>query len=209
MRTLVVVAVLAVSGSASAGGLGAIAIPPVAVEVGAGTPLGETSPLAASTELRVGGSFASLYWKPTSADFTIGYVGSYRSLPAESASARSTLTPPEASLQLHGAYLEAGYAVENHRHWRTWLAARVETLVGDYRDRHLNVIGGAVRIGTELYAAGGGAAGGGNALAVFAGAVAIGVYVEGTARTLPEELGPVGVGAGVSMRLPFIAAIGG
>jgi hypothetical protein len=206
---LVVVAVLAASGPATAGGLGAIAIPSLAVEVGAGTPLGQTSALASSTELRVGASFASLYWKPTSVDFTIGYVGSYRSPPSEPYAARTTGMPVESTLQLHGAYLEAAHAVETHRHWRTWLAARVETLAGDYEDRRLNVVGGAVRIGTELYAAGGGAAGGGNALAVFAGAVAIGVYVEGTARTLPKELGPLGVGAGVSMRLPFIAAIGG
>jgi hypothetical protein len=60
----------------------------------------------------------------------------------------------------------------------------------------------------ELYSTGAFGASDNRTAAWFAGAFALGVYVEGTVRTLPQELGPVGVGAGVSVRVPFIAAIG-
>jgi hypothetical protein len=205
-RMRVAIAALAVCLSAPASASpGAIAIPPVAVDMGAGIAKGAES--VPSTELRVGGSWASLYWKPTSFDIAIGYVGSYRSLAPTGEAARST-TIIENSLRLHGAYFEVAHAIENHRHWRTWLGARIETLTGDYRERSIHAVGGALRLGAELYSAGVGGGGGGNAAAVFAGVFGLGVYVEGTARSLPKELGPVGIGAGVSVRIPFLAAIG-
>jgi hypothetical protein len=208
MRTLVVVVVLAASSVPAAAKPGAIAIPPVAVDLGAGTPLGDAPTALASTELRIGASWASLYWKPTSVDFTLGYIGSFRDLAGDGLSLRGDVVPGT-TLSLNGIYAETSYAVESHRHWRTWLGARVETLVGDYQSRTLDVVGGAVRLGAELYSTGVHGGGDRNVVAVVAGAFALGIYVEGTARTLPKELGPVGVGAGVSMRVPFIAAIGG
>lgn len=207
MRSLVVVAVLA-SATPAAAKPGAIAIPPVAVDLGAGTALGTSPTALASTELRVGFSWASLYWKPTPVDFTLGYIGSFRDLAGDGVSLRGDIVPQN-TLTLNGVYAETSYAVESHRHWRTWLGARVETLVGDYESRTLTVVGGALRLGAELYSTGVHGGTGRNVVAVVAGAFAVGVYVEGTARTLPKELGPVGVGAGVSMRIPFIAAIGG
>jgi len=201
--------VLAISGSASASP-GAGALPPMAVEVGAGTPIGiePTAATIASTELRIGVSWASLYWKPTKLDITFGYVGSYRTLLDGDTNIARSIEVPAHELRLHGMYTELAYALENHRHWRTWLGARVETLSGDYRDRSINALGAAIRIGSELYSTGVHAIGDHKAVAFLAGAFAIGVYVEGTARTLPKELGPVGVGAGVSVRIPFVAAIG-
>lgn len=201
------VAVLAVLPRLADASPGAIAIPPLAIELGVGTPLGGAAATsAASTELRAGGSWASLYWRPTRFDVAIGYVGSYRTLVL--ADTARSLGAPSRELELHGAYLELGYAIENHRHWRTWLGARVETMAGDYGGRTLGVVGGAVRISSELYSTGVHGGSDNRVVAMFAGAFALGVYVEGTARTLPRELGPVGVGAGVSMRIPFIAAIG-
>ena len=67
--------------------------------------------------------------------------------------------------------------------------------------------GVALRLATELYTIGARAGGDNNALGFFAGAFAIGVYVEATRRTLPAELGPVGVAAGLTVRVPFIAAV--
>lgn len=205
---LVVTAAMALTSSSSASP-GAIAVPPMSIDVGAGTPVGlaATATTVASTELRIGASWASLYWKPTRFDVTIGYLGSYRTLLEGDGLARQAALPTN-ELRLHGLYTEVSYAIENHRHWRTWLGARIETLTGEYRERPLGAIGAAVRIGTELYSTGAHAGGDSRVLAMVAGAVAIGVYVEGTARTLPRELGPVGVGAGVSVRIPFIAAIG-
>jgi hypothetical protein len=212
MRSLagvVVAAALGVSAPATASP-GAIAVPPMSIDVGAGTPVGlaATATTVASTELRIGASWASLYWKPTRFDVTIGYVGSFRTLLDDGVAARSTALPTT-ELRLHGLYTEMSYAIENHRHWRTWLGGRIETLTGDYRERSLGAVGAAVRIGSELYSTGAHGGGDNKVVAMIAGAFAIGVYVEGTARTLPRELGPVGVGAGVTVRVPFIAAIGG
>jgi hypothetical protein len=208
--TVAVALTLTAAGAASASP-GAIAVPPMSIDVGAGTPVGleATATTVASTELRIGASWASLYWKPTRFDVSIGYVGSYRTLLADGAVARTTSLPAANELRLHGVYTEVSYAIENHRHWRTWLGGRIETLTGEYRERSLGAVGAAVRIGSELYSTGAHAGGGGSVVAMAAVAFAIGVYVEGTARTLPRELGPVGVGAGVSVRIPFIAAIGG
>jgi len=206
MRSLVVVA-LCLSSTAFAGGKPAgIIVPPIAAEVGAGTPIGHATPTANSTELRIGVHSASLYWKPTRFDVGIGFAGSYRSMPVDAlAPSTDRLTDP--GLSLSGLYFSFAYAIENHRHWRTWLGGRVDGLSGDYQGRSLNVVGGAVRLSAEIYAAGAGAAGDRNVLAFMAGAFALGVYIEGTARTLPDELGPVGIGAGVSMRVPFLLAV--
>lgn len=207
MRFVLVAAVLCLSSTALAGGKPAgIIVPPVQAELGAGTPIGHATPMANSTELRIGVHSASLYWKPTRFDVGVGFVGSYRTLPVD-ALARSTdrLTDPQ--LSLSGVYFSFGYAIENHRHWRTWIGGRIDGMSGDYQGRSINVVGGAVRLNAEIYAAGAGAAGDRNVLAFMAGAWALGVYIEGTARTLPDELGPVGVGAGVSMRVPFLLAV--
>ncbi len=208
MRSLVVAAALTLTTTAFAGGKPAgIIVPPMEAEVGMGTPVGATSPLSNSTELRVGAHWASLAWKPTRLDVGIGFAGSYRTQPASSALARSSDQLGDESVSLKGLYFSLAYAIESHRYWRTWLGARVDTMTGSYQGRTLNVVGGAVRIGAEFFAAGAAASGDRNVFAIIAGAWALGVYVEGTARTLPDELGPVGVAAGVSMRVPFILAV--
>lgn len=207
MRGLVVAALVTVSTPAAAKP-GFIVVPPIEAELGAGTPIGEATPIANSTELRVGMHSASLYWKPTRFDVGIGYAGSFRTLPLDSLARTdgAVLEPPE--LRLHGLYFTFNYAVENHKNWRTWIGARVDGMSGDYQGRSLNVFGGAIRLGAEIYAAGVGAAGDNKVVALMAGAWALGVYVEGTARTLPDELGPIGIGAGMSVRVPFLLAAG-
>lgn len=131
----------------------------------------------------------------------------FRTLANEPALRAIDGTYSEPTLTLNGLYFSLAYAIENHRHWRTWIGGRIETMTGDYHERSLDVIGGSVRISAEIFSAGVGAAGDRNVLAFMAGAWALGVYVEGTARNLPDELGPVGVGAGVSMRVPFLLAV--
>ncbi len=208
MRALVVAALVTMSAPALAGHKPAgILVPPMEAELGASAPLGVATPQSNSTELRVGVHSASLYWKPTRFDVGVGYVGSFRSLPSDRSLRTIDGQIAEPSLNLSGIYFSFAYAIENHRHWRTWLGGRVDTMTGRYQDRTLNVVGGSVRLSAELYAAGVGGAGDRNVLALMAGAWALGVYVEGTARTLPDELGPVGVGAGVTMRVPFLLAV--
>jgi hypothetical protein len=201
---LVVVGVM--TSSAAASPFGAILIPPAEVDIGAGTPIGNVI-VGSSTEVRVGIHSASLYWKPTRFDLGVGYAGSYRDV-AHGYAARSG-EYDDTTLKLHGLYFSAAYAIEQHKYWRTWLGARLEGLNGRYGGESYSVIGAAVRVAAEVYSAGAGGGGGSRAVGFFAGTFALGVYVEGTRRFyLPAELGPNGVGAGVTMRIPFIAALG-
>lgn len=185
---------------------GAIVVPPAEVEIGAGSPLGDTT-AGVSTEFRAGVHWAALYWRPTRFDVGVGYVGSSRPTPVSSAVER-TVAPDEDTLALHGIYVSAAYAIESHEHWRTWIGGRVEALAGQLDGRTLTTTAVALRLQTEVYTAGVRALGDHNAVGVFAGAFAVGVYVEGMRRGLPTELGPVGVAAGLTMKIPFIAGIG-
>jgi hypothetical protein len=206
MRWWLALVVVGVTTSSAAASPGAIFIPPAEVDIGAGTPIGDVV-VGSSTELRVGVHSASLYWKPTPVDIGIGYAGSYRDVTPSYAARASGYE--DSTFKLHGLYFSASYAIEKHRHWRTWLGARVEGLNGSYGGHSYSVIGTALRIAAELYSAGVGGAGDSRAVGFFAGTFGLGVYVEGTRRfNLPAELGPNGVGAGLTMRIPFIAALG-
>ena len=206
MRGWLVLVVLSTSSVATAKP-GAIFIPPAEVDIGAGTSIGDIA-VGASTEVRAGVHWASLYWRPTPLDIGIGYAGSFRELLPPYA--QRSLDPEQNQLSLHGMYFSMSYAIENHGFWRTWLGARVEGLSGDHAGKRYDVLGAALRIHSELYSTGAKGVGNNNVAAFFAGAFALGVYVEGTKRFgLPAELGSAGVGAGVTMRVPFILAIGG
>ena len=206
MRGWIAVVVVAVTTSVAAASPGVIFIPPAEVDIGAQAPIGNVL-VTSSTEVRVGVHSASLYWKPTDLDIGIGYIGSYRDV-APAFAARSG-EYEDNTFKLHGLYFSASYAIEKHRHWRTWLGGRVEGMSGSYGGESYNVIGTALRLAAEMYSAGVGGAGDSRAVGFFAGTFALGVYVEGTHRfNLPAELGPNGVGAGVTMRIPFIAALG-
>ncbi len=203
---LAVLAVLLAASTAHAGG-GAIAVPPMEVDVGAGSPIG-AAVAGPSTEVLAGIHWASLYWHPTKVDVGIGYVGSFRPvLPGYEA--RSTMdTSADNILRLDGGYLSIGYAIESHRYWRTWLDARVETLHASVNQTSFNALGAALRISTEVFVAGAAGGGGGGGGVLCAGTFALGVYVEAVHRDLPAELGSNGLSAGLSMRLPFILAAG-
>jgi hypothetical protein len=193
---LLLVASITLSGTAHAG-KGAIAIPPLELDVGVGVPVG--SPDASmSTEVLAGVHWASLMWKPTSFDVGVGYVGSFRRAHDQPAS------EIEARVRMHGGYLSLSRRLVGAQYWRTWLTARGELLRATDGERDFSAIGGALRISTELF--GSGAAGGNNAVAI--GTIAVGLYFEATVRDVPAELGRVGVTSGVLCRLPFFAAGG-
>ncbi len=177
------------------------------VDVGSSVAIGGDAIVGPSIDVLAGIHWASLYWKPTAVDVGLGFVGSYRDV-IPTAIARST-TPSTADnrLSLSGAYADVAYAVENHRHWRTWIAARVETLRGSVDGRSFSAFGAAARISTELFVSGARVTSRRNSIGVVSGALALGMYVEAVRRDLPRELGPLSVAAGLTIRVPFIAAV--
>jgi len=194
MRLAVALVILSASAVAHAGGFAGIIVPPAEVDYGVGPVVGGASAVTGpSQELLAGVHWASLYWKPTDLDVGAGYVGISR--PVLPGYAKNNL------MHADGAYFDVAYTLERHRHWRTWLSGRVEYLSSGP--------GVAVRIANEVYSHAVGGAGGGNALAVVAGTFALGFYVEASHRSLEPELGPNAVTAGVSVRVPFMMAVGG
>jgi len=199
---------------------GAILVPPMEVDFGVGTPIGNSN-VTSSTELRAGVHWASLSWKPTWLDVGIGYAGSWRGIEPMYFARTSDGTIEDQTLALHGVYVELGYAIENEKNWRTWIGGRVEGFTGKLNDndivavakgrsaeRELLAVGGALRIATEFYIPGVKGVGDARTLGFYAGTWALGIYVEGSQRSLPAELGPLSVAAGVTARVPFILAIG-
>lgn len=203
MRAWMVAALVCVSGVAVAKPAGII-VPPVEAEMGAGSPL-DGSDVGTSTEFRIGLHWASLYWKPTRWDVGVGFVTSSRS--TFTGTVERSIAPEQQGLSLNGAYVSAAYAIESHKHWRTWLGGRFEMLGGERDGRDVSTTGVAVRLATEVFSAGVGGAGDHSAVALFAGAIAVGVYVEAVQRGMPDGLGELDAGAGVTMRIPFLAAV--
>lgn len=181
-----------------------IIVPPVEAEVGAGSPL-DASEVGTSTEFRIGLHWASLYWKPTRWDVGVGFISSYRS--TLTGTVERSIAPEQQGLSLSGVYFMTAYAIESHKHWRTWLGGRFEMLRGERDGVDVATTGLAVRLATEVFSAGAGGAGDHHAVALFAGAFAVGVYVEAVQRGLPDGLGELDAGAGLTMRIPFLAAV--
>ena len=203
MRALAVAAVLAATTPAHARG-GAIFIPPAEVDVGIGAPVGAAN-AGPSHEILAGLHWASLYWHPTHVDIGIGFVGSYRDvLPGYTL--RATSDANDNVLALDGAYLSLGYTLDSHKHFRTWLDARIETLHGSLDDQSFNALGSALRLSTEIFASGAVGAGDHGGFVAVAGTWALGIYVEGVHRDIAPELGPNDVSVGISMRVPLILA---
>lgn len=203
MRAWMVAVALSVSSIAAAKPAGII-VPPVEAEVGAGAPV-DGSEVGTSTEFRIGLHWASLYWKPTRWDVGIGFVTSSRS--TFTGTVERSIAPEQQGLSLNGIYFSTAYAIESHKHWRTWLGGRFEMLGGSRDGRDVATTGVALRLATEVFSAGAGGAGDHSAVALFAGAIALGVYVEAVQRGLPGGLGELDAGAGLSMRIPFLAAV--
>lgn len=206
MRVLAAVVVIAAASTAHAGS-GAIAVPPMEVDVGEGTQVGAAT-VGPSTEILAGIHWASLYWHPTHYDVGIGYVGSYRQVLPGYAARSTSDGMVDNQLTLNGTYLSLGYRLDARKFCRTWLDARVEALRGSVNNQSFNALGEALRISSELYVSGAVGSGGGGGFVAMAGTWALGVYVEAVHRALPPELGSTGVTAGMSFRIPFIIAAG-
>jgi hypothetical protein len=209
MRLAVLVAIVLCAHLAHAGNAIGIVIPPAEVDLGTGVPLGgATATAGPSTEVLAGVHWASLAWRPTPFDVGIGYVGSFRPvLPGYAARDAMSTGSADNELRMNGMYFDLAMALESKHFWRTWLAARGELLTAGVNGRSFSSLGVAARIATELYSTGCNGSGGHNAAGIVAGTFAVGVYVEASHRELSPELGPNAFSAGVSVRVPFIAAI--
>jgi hypothetical protein len=212
MRRVLVVAIVLAASPASAGRGFGLLVPPAEVDVGAFSPAGDGQALAGPTaEVLAGMHWASLYWKPTRLDFGVGYVGSFRPIDpsfrtTENIALRSSGAggSVDEELRLHGMYIQMGATFVKDRHYRAWLAWRGELMKSYGMPRDFSVAGSALRIAAEMYASGHAGEAKGNGIALIAGTVALGAYVEASYRDLPSEYGPYGVIAGFSVRVPFM-----
>lgn len=211
MRLAVALAVLSASAVAHANGFAGIIVPPAEVDYGVGPIVGGASAVTGpSQELLAGVHWASLYWKPTDLDVGIGYVGVWRPV-VPGFAARSTTPSDQVDNIMHadGAYFDVAYTLERHKHWRAWLAGRIEYLSAHVNGEQEFGHGVAVRIATELYSHTVAGVADHKAAAFVAGTMAFGFYVEASHRSFTAELGPDAVTAGFSLRVPFMMAIGG
>ena len=205
----VVSTLVSVPGTASAGSPGVIALPPLEVDIGHHVAVGGGEAVMSSTEILIGIHWASLYWKPTSWDVGVGYVGSRRALRpsfAPTAERSYDATADEPALTMDGTYLTLSRTMYTRASFRTWVELRGELLRVDNGLRTFSSLGGAVRFAAEVYWAGIGGVSDRNAVALFAGTWAFGVFVEGGHRELARQLGPTGVTSGISIRIPFLFA---
>src|SRR5262245_52727065 len=112
MRAIALLATLAVAHTAEAGSWpGAIALPPMELDVGVGAPFGEAT---TTTEVLAGVHWASLAWKPTRFDLGAGYAGSYRVLTTSQLARMDVAPAGDDRLELHGVYIDAAYTLERH-----------------------------------------------------------------------------------------------
>jgi hypothetical protein len=208
MRTAITLASMLAASSASAGRGFGILVPPAEVDVGAFAATGDAPALAGpSSEVLAGVHWASLFWKPTRFDVGIGYVGSFRPIdPSFRTAARiAGATRLEDELRLHGMYMQLGSTLVKERHYRAWVAARGELMKSAGLPREISVSGAALRVAAEVYKSGyAGSGRSSNGVALVAGTVALGVYVEAMYRDLPSEYGATGVATGISLRVPFM-----
>lgn len=202
------VTLLAFERHAAAGRGAGIIVPPVRVDVGASFPILGGDATEPGRELLVGLHWATLAWKPTSIDIGVGYVGSTRSLVRgyRDTALRTTTPQPRSAdeLTLDGVYLALGRTLVDQKLFRTWIEVRGELLKARIGSRTFSASGGAVRIAAELYKPGAAGGGGRNAIAVVAGTLSFGLYLEAAHRDLSFEFGPTGITCGISIRLPFV-----
>lgn len=196
IRAVLVVTAIACAfeGSASARG-GAIALPPLEVDVGATAPVGGGEAVGPSTDVLVGVHWASLFWRPTRYEVGAGYVGSFRDL---------RRGEPGDRFALNGGYLALGRSLFTSPHLRSWVELRGELLHASVPGREFSALGGAVRFAAEIYSSGAGGRSSPGSVAMFAGTFALGMFVEASHRDVPTALGPTGVSTGISIRIPFL-----
>lgn len=201
---MVMVGLVASDADAKGGG---IAIPPMRVETGALFPVLGGEAVESAIEVMIGLHWGSLSWRPTSIDIGVGYIGSIRPLIHANRASRTTQREgADDTFSLNGGYLSLAHTIVRQKNFRTWVELRGELLKGTIDARTFSAIGGAVRCSAELFGSGAAAHIGNKSVAIFAGTVSFGVYLEASHRDIALELGPTGITGGFSIRLPFMLA---
>ena len=197
-------------GAAAKGG--AMLVPPMRVEAGTIFPIVGGDAVEPGTELLIGAHWSAITWRPTRFDIGIGYIGSKRPLVRGLRGSIERATQPrpiDDTFSMNGAYLSLGKTFVNQKNFRTWVEARGELLKSSIDARPFSVVGGAVRFAAEIFSSGVGGHSDHNSMAIFAGTVSVGVYLEASHRDIPLELGPTGLAGGISIRIPFLLAVAG
>lgn len=186
-----------------------MALPPMKIDVGTLFPVVGGDAVEPAVEFLIGAHLSALTWRPTKIDIGVGYIGSKRALVhgyrANAARTRQPVATDD-TFSLNGGYLSFGHTIVRQKHFRTWIEMRGELLKGTIDARPFSAVGGAVRFSAEIFGSGVGGHSDHNSIAIFAGTVSLGVYLEASHRDLALELGPTGISGGISIRLPFVLA---
>lgn len=205
---VVLVALITLERGADAKG-GGIIVPPVRIELGALFPVFGGEAVEPAAEVLIGAHWTAISWRPTKIDIGVGYIGSTRKLvPGYRGLAERTQQPrgSDDMFTMSGGYLSLGHTIVAQKHFRTWIEMRGELLKGTIDARAFSAIGGAVRFSAEVFGSGVGGHSDHNSIAIFAGTISFGVYLEASHRDIALELGPSGITGGFSFKLPFILA---
>jgi hypothetical protein len=182
-------------------------VPPLRLDVSPVTMVSGGQP-SAGFHLTSGLHWASVSPNPkTWLDVGIGYL--HEQLPRDDCPAPSTpcgapaVTRPEPDpLLVHGAYLEFAKRMSGTRHERSWLGARAELLFARIDGSTRTGAGLTARAAWELFTTVKAGGGGGGVI----GALSLGVFLEVGYRRLPSGERGVATMAGLSTRLPLLAA---
>jgi len=201
----ILVGVLAMSRPAHAGG--GFLIPPMRVDVGPTTTTDHAGHRLGGGEILAGIHWASVYPKSTPIDIGVGFVSTYLDLPelpGNGVALRSAESvDDDRAFRLTGGYVALSKSVAGGSWWRTWAEGRGELFSTELDGNTSSGLGGALRVSAEVFI--GGTEGGSNAL--ICGTLAAGLFVEASYRELPTLISPLGVSAGVSVRIPLIIAV--
>jgi hypothetical protein len=164
---------------------------PLRIDIGsisAGSDLG----LLTGPELSVGVHWASLSPTPTNYDFGLGVFAG--------AISNGKLDETENAPAFLGLYADVARSLSRGDFWRTWASGRLEYLASDAFGVERTSLGASGKLEAELYISGVGV----EPRGIFVGAYALGLYVEAAARRLSDDINPLQVGVGLSIRTPLV-----
>ena len=148
-------------------------------------------------EAKVGIHWASLSPQPTNFDLGVGLFGAILPGPTN-----DTAETDDDDLAYGGAYLEAGQTLSHGSWWRTWASGRAEYLGASAFGTESSGFGIAGRLSAEMFVSGAGI----EPRGLFLGTYALGVYAEASGRGLGDDVTPVQVSAGITIRTPLVFA---
>jgi hypothetical protein len=164
---------------------------PLRIDIGS-ISAGSDYGLLSGAELSVGIHWASLSPQPTNWDAGLGVFAG--------AMSNSKIPTTETDPAYVGFYLDAGKSLSRGSFWRTWATGRLEYLASDAFGVERTSLGASAKLEAELYLSGVGI----EPRGIFVGSYAIGLYVEGAARRLSDDISPLQLGVGLTLRTPLV-----